>query len=128
MMQATNGSFKQELQLFLGTKASVPTMTSNGLDSSSLVFLWLAQQVGKHSDVWMQCRRRYLAGWCELRQAVHLPQLMQGGLARCALLTPTQSPKGEVTPILGSQHPSGLALLAHAQCYTGPCTGNSTVT
>lgn len=75
----------------------------------------------------MQCRTDCLAGWCELRQAVRLPQLMQGGLARGALLSPTQGPKGEVTPILGSQHPGGLAPLPHAQRYAGPCTGNITV-
>ena len=51
-----------------------------------------------------------------------MPQLMQSGLAWGALLTPAQSPKCEVTPILGGQHAGGLTPLPHAQCNAGACT------
>lgn len=63
----------------------------------------------------------YPAAGCKVWKAVHVFELMQGGLARGALLAPSQSPKGKVSSILGRQHASRLTLLSHAQCDAGSC-------
>ena len=56
----------------------------------------------------------------EYWQMVLMLQLVEGGLARGTLSTPSKGPKGEVAPVLGSQHTAGLPPLAHAQGNARP--------
>ncbi len=65
--------------------------------------------------------KAYLAIGSEVMKAVHVLQLVQGGLAGGALLTPSQGPKSEVASVLGGQQARGLPSFSHAQCNAWSC-------